>query len=124
MKHVWNYLHTTEDTTRSQVDRKSEPEHPEKLSYYFILGRGYDQDLNLVFDKQMRNIDTSSIQIETLRGAASSGETDCATISSYTLPRSIVQSERMDEHSTTSSNTQDEIEEASTTTHQVRKLFP
>lgn len=52
---MWNMVYTAESKQRSEADDEIEPEIRFKKYHYFILGRGYDQDLNLVFDSRTNN---------------------------------------------------------------------
>lgn len=55
-----NTIDTAQSRQRSEADEEIESEHQEQKYYYFILGRGYDQDLNLVYDGRKNNKNKSS----------------------------------------------------------------
>lgn len=118
-RNMFHYLHTNDNIQRRGSDREIELDHPEKQWYYFILGRAYDEDLNLMFDQRMRGIDAPMDRIDgTTVTQSPSTERDCEIQSSdgFSLP---AQTERSDEQ-TTFSNTQDQNEDRSM--EQVREL--
>lgn len=58
-KNMWKMVYTAESKQRSEPDDEIESLVRFKNYHYFILGRGYDQDLNLVFDSRTTTTTTT-----------------------------------------------------------------
>lgn len=61
-RNPWTLTYPVEGDHRSTPDKGIEQDHPERKCHYFILGRGYDQDLNLLFDSRKQTSNTQTTQ--------------------------------------------------------------
>lgn len=93
-KNPWTLTYPAEADHRSTPDRGIDPAHSERQCHYFILGRGYDEDLNLLFDCRTQ---TSNSQTTQANGTLAGAEHGNAMTCNYSQSNDPLQSEHDDE---------------------------
>lgn len=118
-RNPWTLTCPAEGDQGSTPDKGIEPDHPERKCHYFILGRGYDEDLNLLFDSRKQTSNTQTTQAtDTLAEA----EADNAMTCDYSQSNESLQSEHDDERGPSPSHVKNDGDE--TMKYPVSKAFP
>lgn len=87
LKNMWDIVYTADENRRSELDGETEPERQEQKYHYFILGRAYDQDLNLVYDSRESNKKKSSENPTSQTDKETSSETESLSLGNNGLDR-------------------------------------